>query len=78
MKKRKDPNVYPPGLNARKVAAIIAYYDARHDADLLEESDHEMLYEPTQWIEVPIELVPQVKKMLDHRKGLHGARRKTA
>ena len=59
MKKRKDPNIYPPGLDARKVAAIIAYYDARHDADLLEESDHELLHEPTQWVEVPIDLFPQ-------------------
>ncbi len=78
MKKRKDPNVYPPGLNARKVAEIIAYYDARHDADLLEDGDHELLHEPTQWVEVPIELVPQVKKLLDQRKTPHGSRRKTA
>ncbi len=29
MKKRKDPNVYPPGSSAKKVAEIIAYYEAR-------------------------------------------------
>lgn len=68
MKKRKDPNVYPRGLNAQRVTEIIAYYDARRDADLLEGSDHELRSEPTQWIEVPMELVPQVKKLLEHRK----------
>lgn len=68
MKKRKDPNIYPPGLNAKKVAEIIAYYDARQEVDLLEESDHELLYEPTAWVEVPIELVPQVRKLIARRK----------
>jgi hypothetical protein len=68
MKKRKDPNVYPPGLNAKKVAEIIAYYDARQEADLLEESDHELLDEPTAWVEVPVELVPQVRKLIARRK----------
>lgn len=67
MKKRKDPNIYPPGLNAKKVAEIIAYYDALHDVDLLEDMDHELLYEPTSWVEVPLELVPQVKKLLARR-----------
>jgi len=69
MKKRKDPNIYPPDLNAKKVAEIIAYYDARKDLDLMEDPDHELLYEPTSWVEVPIELVPQVRKLIaKHRK----------
>ena len=69
MRKRKDPNIYPRGLDARKVDEIIAYYDARQDVDLLEASDHQMLHTPTAWLEVPIELVPKVKKLIDkHRK----------
>jgi hypothetical protein len=68
MKKRKDPNIYPPGLNAKKVGEIIAYYEARYEADLLEDSDHELLHQPTAWIEVPIDLVPEVKKLLARRK----------
>ena len=69
MKKRKDPNRYPPGLNAKKVAQIIAYYDARQDKDLLDDPDHELMPEPTALVEVPLELVPQVQKLLDkHRK----------
>jgi hypothetical protein len=68
MKKRKDPNVYPPGLNAKKVAEIIAYYEARQEADLLEDSDHELIDGPTAWVEVPVELVPQVRKLIARRK----------
>ena len=68
MKKRKDPNRYPPGLNAKKVAEIIAYYDARRDVDLLSDPDHQLLEEPTAWIEVPIELVPDVKRLIARRK----------
>ena len=68
MKKRKDPNVYPPGLNAKKVAEIIAYYEVRQEVDLLEDSDHELVFEPTAWVEVPVELVPQVRKLIDRRR----------
>jgi hypothetical protein len=68
MKKRKDPNVYPPGLTAKKVAEIIAYYDARQDVDLLEDRDHQMVFEPTAWVEVPVELVPEVKKLITRRR----------
>jgi hypothetical protein len=68
MKKRKDPNIYPPGLNAKKVAEIIAYYDARQEVDLLEEENHELMYEPTAWVEVPIDALPQVKKIIARRR----------
>ena len=68
MKKRKDPNVYPPDLNARKVAEIIGYYDARQEVDLARDPEHELLYEPTAWVEVPLELVPQVRKLIARRK----------
>jgi hypothetical protein len=67
MKKRKDPNVYPPGLDAKKVAEIIAYYEALQDVDLLEEGDHELI-QPTAWVEVPLELVPKVRQLIARRK----------
>ena len=69
MSKRKDPNIYPPGLNAKKVGEIIAYYDTLQDVDLQEDADHELLHQPTSWVEVPIDLVPQVRKLIaKHRK----------
>ena len=30
---KKDPNKYPPGLNAAKVRRIIRYYDNQNDAE---------------------------------------------
>jgi hypothetical protein len=68
MKKRKDPNVYPQGLNLKKVAETIAYYDARQDVDLQQDPDHELLGEATTWIEVPVQLVPEVRKLIARRK----------
>ena len=69
MKKCKDPNKYPPGLNAKKVADIIAYYDAKQGRDLLEDGEHELLHEGTAWVEVPLRLVPRVRKLMDrHRR----------
>jgi hypothetical protein len=62
--KRKDPNVYPPGLNAKKVAAIIRYYDARQDMDLLEDPNHVLIHQATSWVEVPQNLLPRVRKLI--------------
>jgi hypothetical protein len=75
MSKRKDPNIYPPGLNATKVADIIAYYDARQEVDLLEEPDHALVHEPTAWVQVPVELVPAVRKLVSQRRKTGAATR---
>jgi hypothetical protein len=64
MKKRKDPNVYPPGLDARKVAEIIKYYEARQDIDLSSDPEHRIVGQPTAWVEVPIALIPKVKRLI--------------
>lgn len=68
MKKKKDPNIYPPGLTAKKVKEIIEYYDARQSDDLFADGDHQLVFEPTAWIEVPVELVPEVKNMITRRR----------
>ena len=69
MPKRKDLNVYPPGLNAKKAAELAAYYDARKDVDLMDLADHELIQEPTVWVEVPPKLLPQVRRLIaKHRK----------
>ena len=68
MRKPKDPNVYPPGLNAKKVAETIAYYDKRQNVDLAEDADHELVHEATAWVEVPVALVPQVRRLIARRR----------
>lgn len=62
--KRKDPNIYPPGLNYRKVQGIIKYYDSRKNEDLIGDI---VLPTPDNlpvWMEVPQRLVPQVRKLI--------------
>jgi hypothetical protein len=70
-KPKKDPNVYPRGLNRKKVEAIIAYYDAHQDEDLID--DAEVVHEPPlagqmAWMQVPFDLVPEVKKLINRRR----------
>lgn len=63
---RKDPNVYPTGWNHRRTKAIADYYDARKDQPLLNESvaaEHGLV-----WMEVPQELVPQVRRLIARRR----------
>lgn len=68
MKKKKDPNIYPRGLTEKKVKEIIEYYDARQNDDLLSNGDHRLVFEPTAWIEVPVDLVPKVKNLITRRR----------
>jgi hypothetical protein len=66
---KKDPNVYPPGLNAAKVKRIIDYYDRQTAEEAAEEITSAPLAGPTAWIEVPQELVPKVRKLIaSHKK----------
>ena len=68
MSKKKDPNVYPPGLNAAKVKRIIDYYDRQTDEEAAREIATAPSAEPTAWVEVPIELLPRVRRLIAQRK----------
>jgi hypothetical protein len=67
MRHKKDPNVYPPGLDAAKVKRIIAYYDNQTDDEAAEEISSAPFAEPTAWIEVPLEILPRVRKLIARR-----------
>lgn len=62
--KTKDPNRYPKGLDTKKVAAIIRHYDNQSDEDAAVEIETAPLAEATAWMQVPDELVPRVKKLI--------------
>jgi hypothetical protein len=67
--KRKDPNVYPPGLNAAKVKRIIEFYDRQAPEAAAREIESAPLVEPTTWVEVPQALLPRVRTLIArHRK----------
>jgi hypothetical protein len=61
--RRKDPNVYPPGWDYERTKAIADYYDARKDQDFLADTEPGAAAGLV-WMEIPQELVPQVRKLL--------------
>jgi hypothetical protein len=69
MRKKRDPNVYPPGLNAAKVKRIIAYYDRQTDEEAAREIATAPSVGPTVWVQIPQKLLPAVRKLIaQHRK----------
>lgn len=68
-RKRKDPNVYPPGLDLRGTREIAKYYDALRDRPVLDKEATARRALDSVWIEVPQDLVPQIRKLIaKHRK----------
>ena len=65
--RKKDVNLYPAGLDHKKVKEIIAYYDAKQDASLEELEQEQRRASPTTFVEVPSKLVPEVKKLIAKR-----------
>jgi hypothetical protein len=57
-------------MNAAKIQRIIDYYDNQTDEEGAAEIERAPLASmPTSWIEVPVELVPRVQKLIaQHRK----------
>jgi len=68
MSKKRDPNLYPPGLDAAKVKRIIAYYDRQTDEEAAREIASAPAAEPTAWVEVPLDLLPDVERLIARRK----------
>ena len=62
--RRKDPNLYPRGLNPARVRRIIDYYDRQTPDEAAQEIASAPLAEPTTWVEIPQALLPRVRKML--------------
>ncbi len=67
--KKKDPNVYPPGLNAAKVKRIIAYYDRMNEDEIIEEFENACRREDSAMVQIPRRLLPRLRRfMLSERK----------
>lgn len=69
MKPAKDPNRYPRGLNRRKVQALLAHYEHQSDADAIAEAEAAYRKRRAALIEVPIQLIPAVRKLLAGKTG---------
>ena len=70
MKRKKDPNIYPPGMDYHKVAAIAAYYDALKGVDLISEIESQIDAKPesTTWVEVPNAVLNKVRVIISKSK----------
>jgi hypothetical protein len=61
---KKDPNRYPKGWNRKKVQEVLAYYEKQTDSQAIAEAEAAYRKRSTALIEVPIKLLPQVRRIL--------------
>lgn len=64
-----DPNRYPKGWDRKRVQALAEYYENQSDEEAIAELDAAFDNQHTAMIQVPIELVPKVQKLLAKRAG---------
>lgn len=67
--KKNDPNRYPKGWNRKKVEALIQYYENQSDEDAIAEAEAAYHRRQTSLIEVPIKLLPEVRRLIARRAG---------
>jgi hypothetical protein len=67
--KKKPRNKFPKGWNEKKVKELIAHYENQSEDEAVAED--EAAYENTRltMMAVPVELVPQVQRMIAKRAG---------
>jgi len=68
-KTERDPNRYPKGLNRKKVQALINYYEKQTDEEAIAEAEAAYRGPKTTMMQIPNELVPQVRKLISKRAG---------
>jgi len=73
-KSKPDPNHSPKGLNRGKVQKIIEYYERQTDEEAIAEAEAAYKNPATTMIEVPVELVPQIQKLIARRAGYYSSR----
>ena len=66
--RRKKQN-YPRGWNEKRVREVIAYYDKQTEEEELAEYEAGMQLEGLRVMLVPAELVPEVNRLIQQRRG---------
>jgi hypothetical protein len=64
---RPDPNRYPKGWNRQRVQALVEYYDNQTDEEAIAELEAAFEDDQSAMIQVPLQLVPRVQKLLSKR-----------
>ena len=62
--KKKDPNRYPIGWNRKKVREVLDYYETQSEDEAIAEADAAYQRHTSTLVEVPIKLLPQVRRIL--------------
>ena len=65
--KKKDANRYPKGWTRKQIEALAEYYDNQKDEAAVAEAAYRK--RQSSLIEVPIRLLPEVRKLLARRAG---------
>ena len=68
-KPRKDPLRYPKGWDARSIKALAAHYDNQSEEEAVAEDEAAYRSTLVTMMAIPVELVPQVHKLLAKRAG---------
>ena len=61
---KKDPSPYPKGWDRKRADALIDYYENQSDADAIAEAEAAYQSTETTMMQVPVELVPKVEKLI--------------
>jgi hypothetical protein len=64
-----DPNRYPKGWNRQRVQALADHYENQSDDQAIAELDAAFEDERSAMIQVPLDLLPKVQKLLAKRAG---------
>jgi len=67
MPSKRDPNRYPKGLNRKKVAELIDCYENQSDEEAIAEAEAAYRSNKITMMGVPVELVPDVEKLIARR-----------
>lgn len=67
--KKKDPNRYPKGWNRKQVEALIRHYESQSDKAAIAEAEAAYRKRNSALVEIPVKLLPQVRKLLARRAG---------
>jgi hypothetical protein len=68
-KQPKDHNRYPKGWDARSIQALADHYDNQSENDAVAEDEAAYRSTLVTMMAIPVELVPQVQKLLAKRAG---------
>ena len=61
----KKKNEFPPGWDEERVQSVIAHYEQQTEDEAVAEDEAAFEDESSMLIEVPIELVPAVRELID-------------